>query len=167
MIYEIKGICRHCASEVSVIIHNGNIIGECPDCKEDPFDVSKISGVVYIVSNKNQRGVKIGITTKSVEERIKQLNSTGVPGKFEPIAIFPSDNLKKHERKIHDKLTRCRIEKEHFDIDPVDAVLKSYRTLNKSINPIFYDDDIQDTFKLKLEHARIEMELKLKGKKFK
>ncbi|MBK1875600.1 GIY-YIG nuclease family protein [Pelagicoccus mobilis] len=167
MIYEIKGVCRHCATEVSVLIHNGNIVGECPDCKDDPFSVSQVSGVVYVVSNPNQRGVKIGITTKSVEQRIKQLNSTGVAGRFVPIAIFPSDNLKKHEKKIHEKLARCRIEKEHFDIEPVDAVLKCYRTLNKSIIPIFYDEDIQETFHLKLEQARIEMELRLKGKKLK
>ena len=164
MIYEIKGLCRHCAEEVAILLHNGNFVGECSSCKNDPFEASPIKGVVYIVSNPNQTGVKIGITSKSVEQRIKSLNSTGVAGKFDPIAIFPSDNPKKHEKKIHDKLSRFRIEKEHFDLDPIEAALKCYRILNKRISPIFYDEDIQDTFYLKLKQAKIEMELKLRGK---
>lgn len=167
MIYEYKGVCRHCATEVSVLIHNARIVGDCPDCKTEPFDLSPVAGVIYVVTNPNQNGVKIGITTKTVEERIKSLNSTGVPGKFQPIAIFPSNTPRKHEKKIHEKLSKVRIEKEHFDLDPIDAALKIYRILNKSIRPIFYSNDDQDTFYEKLEHARITMKLKLKGEKSK
>ena len=165
MLFEIKGICQNCADEVNVLIHNGKAISLCRSCEEDPFHIEKIAGVVYVIKNKNQRGVKIGITSKTVEERIKQLSSTGVPEKFEPIAIFPSPNPRKHEKKVHEKLIKQRIEKEHFDLDVVDAVLKVFRTLNKSITPIFYNDDIKNTFYLKLEKARIEMELRLNGKK--
>ncbi len=165
MLFEIKGICQNCAEDVNILVHNGSSISQCASCGEDPFLIEEIPGVVYVVKNKNQKGVKIGITSKTVEERIKQLSSTGVPGKFEPIAIFPSATPKKHEKKVHEKLIRQRLEKEHFDIEPVDAALKIYRTLNKRITPIFYDDDIKDMFYLKLQQARIEMEIKLKGKK--
>jgi hypothetical protein len=165
MLFEVKGICQHCAEEINVLIHNGSPTSKCEGCGESPFQVEAIKGVVYVVKNPNQRGVKIGITSKTVEDRIKTLNSTGVPGRFEPVAIFPSPSPHKHERKVHEKLAKNRIEKEHFDLDPVDAVLKVFRTLNKTIKPIFYDDDTRDTFKLKLEQARIEMQLKLKGKK--
>ena len=167
MIYEYKGVCRHCATEVSVLIHNARIVGDCPDCKNEPFELSPVAGVVYVVTNPNQNGVKIGITTKTVEERIKSLNSTGVAGSFRAIAIFPSNSPRKHEKKIHEKLLKVRIEKEHFNLDPIDAVLKVYRILNKSISPIFYSNDDQDTFYKRLEIARMTMELKLKGQKSK
>jgi hypothetical protein len=167
MIYEFKGVCRHCATEVSMLIHNGRVVGKCPDCTNEPFELSTMQGIVYVVTNPHQSGVKVGITTKTVEERIKGLNSTGVAGSFRPVAIFPSKSPKKHEKKVHDRLTKVRIEKEHFNLDPIDAVLKVYRILNKSITPIFYSDEDQDTFNKRLELDRITMELKLKGKKVK
>jgi len=165
MLFEIKGICQNCAASVNVLVHNGAPISQCPDCKEDPFEIEKMAGVVYIVKNKNQIGVKIGQTSKTVEERMKQLASTGVAGKFDAIAIFPSANPKKDEKRVHEKLIKKRLEKEHFDMEPVEAVLKVYRTLNKKITPIFYDDDIKETFYLELKKAKIEMQLRLKGKK--
>ena len=165
MLFEVKGICQNCAENVNILIHNGKPISQCGSCSEDPFFIEKIAGVVYVVKNKNQTGVKIGLTSKTVEERIKQLSGTGVAGKFEPIAIFPSATPKKHEKKVHEKLINQKLDKEHFDIEPVEAVLKIYRTLNKRITPIFYDDDIKDMFYLKLQQAKIEMEIKLKGKK--
>jgi hypothetical protein len=108
MIYEFKGVCRHCATEVSVLVHNGRIVGNCPDCTNEPFELSAVEGIVYVVTNPHQNGVKIGITSKTVEERIKGLNSTGVAGSFRPVAIFPSKSPKKHEKKVHEKLTKVR-----------------------------------------------------------
>lgn len=165
MLYEFNGICCHCAEEVNILIHNGNITSYCPACGDEPFRVDRVVGLIYIVKNDNQRGVKIGKTTKSVEERIKRLSSTGVPGDFYPVAIFPSSDPSRHEKKVHEKLKRYRIEKEHFDLESIEAVLKVYRTLNKRIAPIFYDDELRKTFDLELERARVEMELKLRGKK--
>ena len=92
--YEVNGVCRHCAAEVSVIVNHGETFDRCPDCNDAPFAVRKFKGLVYIVSNTNHRGVKIGMTEKTVEQRIKSLNSTGVLGAFKPIAIFPSDRPK-------------------------------------------------------------------------
>ncbi|MAC13342.1 MAG: hypothetical protein ACJAUN_001246 [Alcanivorax sp.] len=165
MLFEIKGICQNCAENVNVLVHNGDPISQCPSCNEDPFEVERIAGVVYVVKNKNQVGVKIGQTAKTVEERIKQLSSTGVAGKFEVVAIFPSTNPKKDEKRAHEKLLNKKLEKEHFDLEPVEAALKVYRVFNKRIMPIFYDDDIKERFYLELEKAKIEMQLKLKGKK--
>jgi hypothetical protein len=165
MLFEIKGICQNCAENVSILVHNSEPVSQCFACNEDPFEVGKINGVVYIVKNKNQIGVKIGQTSKTVEERCKQLSSTGVAGKFEPIAIFPSANPKKHEKRAHEKLINKKLDKEHFNLDPVEATLKVYRTFNKTIMPIFYDNDIKETFLLELDKAKIEMKLKLKGKK--
>jgi hypothetical protein len=69
MLFEIKGICQNCAETVNILVHNSLPISRCPSCNEDPFEVEKIVGVVYIVKNRNQIGVKIGRTSKTVEER--------------------------------------------------------------------------------------------------
>lgn len=162
MLYEFHGICQHCAEENKVIFLNGELLSECSKCSQSPFVVKRFRGIIYVIHNPNQAGVKIGLTTKSMEQRLKSLNSTGVPGNFQTIAIFPSDNPAADEKRVHDKLRRKNLAKEHFDIEPVDAVLAAYRALNKR-QPIFFDDSIRDTFHLKLEKARIEMQLRLKG----
>lgn len=163
MLYEYSGVCQNCAEEISVTIHNGQPLDSCSKCHSSPFDIKAYKGLVYVVSNPNQPGVKIGMSERTLEQRIKSLNSTGVVGKFQPIVIFPSDNPKKDEKKVHDKLVKKNISKEHFDLSPVDAALKCYRILNKR-KPIFYNKDIEDTFWLRLEQDKIAMKLKLKGK---
>jgi T5orf172 domain len=41
-------------------------------------------GYLYMISNKAMPGLlKIGYTTRSIEERISELHSTGVPSRFE------------------------------------------------------------------------------------
>jgi hypothetical protein len=97
-----------------------------------------------------------------MEQRLRSLNSTGVPGDFIPIAIFPSDRPSTDEKRVHAKLRRHNIAKEHFDLEPIDAVLKAYRALNKR-KPIFFDESLEEMFRLKLEEARIQMQIRLKG----
>jgi len=162
VLLEFTGICQHCAEEVKVLVLNGSVLAECPKCKDSPCSVRRIQGLIYVVANQMQTGVKIGLTTKSIEDRIKSLNSTGVPGTFTPIAIFPTERPKQDEKRVHEKLRRFNISKEHFDIEPVDAVLKAYRALNKR-EPIFFDDKLKETFRLKLEEARVQMQLRLRG----
>jgi hypothetical protein len=162
MLLEIIGICQHCAEEVKVLVLNGEPLDRCNACGEPPFGVRQVKGLIYVVSNPHQVGVKVGLTTKSMEQRLKELSSTGVPGDFEPIAIFPSDRPKADEKRVHDKLKRFNIAKEHFDLDPIEAVVKAYRALNRR-TPIFFDDEKRSTFELMLEHARTEMQLRLRG----
>jgi hypothetical protein len=164
MIYEIKGICPNCVDEVTVLVHNDSIITTCPKCNETPFGIKRFEGVIYVVKNKNQDGVKIGLTTKTVEERCKALSSTGVAGKFLPKAIFPSNNIKRHEKTVHKKLAKFKLDKEHFSLEVTDAILKVFRALNRKIDPIFYDDKVKQTFFLKLQKDKINMVLRLQGK---
>ena len=164
MICEIKGLCPECLEETFVLVHNEKIITQCTHCKATPFEFNRIEGVVYVVKNQNQSGVKIGLTHKTVEQRCKSLSSSGVAGTFEPIAIFPTDNPKKHEKIVHEKLTKHKLDKEHFNLTALDATLKVYRSLNKRIEPIFYQENLKERFHLELEKARIEMKLRLKGK---
>jgi hypothetical protein len=164
MLLEVSGICQHCAEDVRLLVLNDTILGACKACQESALEVKRVPGIVYVVSNNNQRGVKIGHTTKSIQQRLKSLSGTGVPGAFETIAIFPSQRPRSDEQKVHEKLKRHNLEKEHFDLDPVDAVLKTYRALNRR-QPIFFDEVIEETFQLRLDEARIKMKLRLSGQR--
>ena len=164
MLFEFDGVCQFCKSEVTILINEGELQDNCPKCHEIPFTLNQLQGIIYIVSNPNQRGVKIGRTKKTVSARCKELSSTGVPGSFEPIAIFPSKNVIKDEKKVHDKLKRKKIEKEHFDVSEIDGVLAAHRALNKR-EPIFFENAYEERFHLELKKAKIEMQLRLKGKK--
>ena len=162
MLIEYTGICQHCAAEVKTLTLTDRVVGKCHACGHEPFTLRKVKALIYVVANPNQRGVKVGLTTKSMEDRIRSLNSTGVAGDFVPIAIFPSERPKFDEERVHDKLRSHHLAKEHFDVEPVEAVLKAYRALNKR-EPIFFDDSVKETFRLKLEEAKIQMQLRLRG----
>ena len=162
MLIEISGICQHCAADVKVLMLNGNPLDNCGSCGESPIASRRVKGLIYVVTNPNQTGVKIGLTTKPMEQRLKSLSSTGVPGEFIPIVIFPSDRPKSDEKKVHEKLMKFKLAKEHFDLEPIEAALRTYRALNKR-RPIFFDAKIEETFRLKLELAKTQMQLRLRG----
>jgi hypothetical protein len=164
MLLELSGVCQNCGVEVRVLSLNGELVGACSACDESPMEISRVGGLVYIVSNEHQRGVKIGQTTKPIHQRLKSLNSTGVPGKFDVVAIFPSRKPRQDEQKVHHKLRRHHLEKEHFDVDPVEAALGAYRALNRR-DPIFFEDSIERAFSLRLEEARVRMQLRLSGQR--
>lgn len=162
MLLEHTGVCQHCVKEFTVLVKDGEVLENCPQCGKVPFTVNKLAGIVYVVSNPHQAGVKIGMTEKAIEQRLRSLSSTGVPGNFQPIVIFPSKRPRADETRVHEKLKRYRIEKEHFDLDPIEAALGAYRALNRR-KPIFFDKCVEETFYLRLEQARIQMKLALKG----
>lgn len=163
MILEFHGICQHCASQVTTLVQIGRQVDLCAACGNLPFSFSPLPGLIYILSNPNQIGVKIGMTRKaSVEQRLKSLSSaTGVPGKFEVVALFPSKRPEADEKKVHKKALRYRLSKEHFDLDPLDALLMAFRTLGRR-EPIIYDPEIKRAFEQRLEDAREEMNRRLK-----
>lgn len=162
MIIEINGICQHCAESVTVLTIDGEPIDDCGSCGKPAFTFKPVTGMVYIVKNPIQKGVKIGQTSKNIEQRLKALNSTGVAGDFHVVAVFPSDKPATDEKRVHERLKRHNFAKEHFDLTPIDAVLGAYRALNKR-RPVFYDHSLIETFDLRLEHDRVTMKLRLSG----
>ena len=166
MFTEITGLCKNCLNPVSVLLNESSVLDVCSACGQIPFEAKRIEGLVYIVKNKNQVGVKIGRTEKTIQERLSGLNSTGVPGNFEVVALFPSNRSKKDEEKVHAKLLKFRLAKEHFELEPVEAVLKCYRILNRR-RPIFFDEYYETRFALELEIAKNEMKKRLLGGKSK
>ena len=79
-------------------------------------------GFIYILSNESMEGIyKIGLTTNSVFQRVRELNSTGVPTRFVPEKFFQIkvEHLRTVEAAIHSKLKEKGHHhgKEFFKID--------------------------------------------------
>lgn len=81
-------------------------------------------GYVYILVNPSMPGVvKIGKTTRTVQQRCDELWQTGVPTPFEIFAEFYSPNCHALERDVHLALSSHRVSasREFFTILPSDA----------------------------------------------
>jgi formylglycine-generating enzyme required for sulfatase activity len=91
----------------------------CPACGK------KLVGHVYVLSNPAMTGLlKIGSTERTVQERVVELNSTGVPVPFEVEAVFNSQNPFEDEQKVHQTLRASRLNsnREFFSVELKDAV---------------------------------------------
>lgn len=81
---------------------------------------------VYILTNPRMTGlIKIGKTTKSPQQRMKELHSTGVPEPFELECAFIVDNCAAREKNVHRILNKYRLSgREFFEIGVESALLK-------------------------------------------
>lgn len=91
--------------------------------------MSNAPGFVYILTNKafKEDWVKIGKTSKSVEERVNSLDCTSTPLPFDIYATIKTKKYNELEKVIHhtfDNLTELRIRsnREFFNIKPDDAL---------------------------------------------
>ena len=82
-------------------------------------------GWIYILSTRGAPSIlKIGMTTRTVDERVKEINSsTGVLYPYSARAAFRVDKPIEIEREIHIRLAGCRIrpDREFFDLGFQDA----------------------------------------------
>lgn len=80
---------------------------------------------IYLLTNPFMPGlVKIGKTTTHPNQRKDELQTTGVPGKFEIECAFVVDDCTRRERVIHQALAKYRIPKREFFQIEVDAALR-------------------------------------------
>ena len=82
-------------------------------------------GKVYILTNDLMPGiVKIGYTTQSIKERLKELDKTGVPWPFKCHFAIETDRYKEIESLMHDTFAdyRVRSNREFFKISPEKVV---------------------------------------------
>lgn len=97
----------------------------CNSCGLELFKAHISTGYVYILSNPSMPNlVKIGFTERDVDERVEELNSTGVPVPFEIEAIFGSPNAYENEQEIHNALDQYRLanNREFFSIELKQAI---------------------------------------------
>lgn len=78
-------------------------------------------GVVYVLSNQAMPGLlKIGMTTRTMQERLRELNSaTGVPVPYRVEAVVEAEDARAVERETHRLLlgTRVNDRREFFRAD--------------------------------------------------
>lgn len=77
--------------------------------------------IIYILTNEAMPGyIKIGFTLGLIEERLKQLDRTGVPLPFEVYYACEVPNAREDERWLHDIFSdkRVRNNREFFKMDP-------------------------------------------------
>jgi hypothetical protein len=91
----------------------------------DPSGAIRKPEYVYILVNQSIPGmVKIGMTTSTVEERAKQINTaTGVPTPWIPVFKFRCYGSRYLEHDVHQYLAKHRVNahREMFDIDALTA----------------------------------------------
>ena len=105
----------------------------CPVCR-GPFRVRHIGGYLYILSNSAMPGLlKIGQTTRSVRDRVAELNSaTGVPAPFAIEAWFESAEPQSHESELHKILARGRLpNREFFRVTIEEAITAARRVTGR------------------------------------
>ena len=95
------------------------------------------AGYVYVLTNPTMKGlVKVGMTQKSVDERVRSLNSsTSVPKPFKVVHFVKSKDCIKLEKTVHQILGKRRANKrrEFFDVSPRKAI-KVVNAQNAIIN---------------------------------
>lgn len=76
-----------------------------------------ISGFLYFIGEMDTTKVKIGVTSKTVIERIKELN-TGNSGELIEIATFRTIDMYMAEKVVHEQLSEYRYKGEWFNLSP-------------------------------------------------
>lgn len=129
---EIKYVCSNCRKQQAITIsgtETENIL--CPSCGSTMLETRFMSGYLYVLTNPAMPDlVKIGITTRPVEDRVAELNSaTGVPDKFVVEAYCESSDPATHERLVHQSLGGVRVSgKEFFRVDVKTAIAEVQKT---------------------------------------
>lgn len=124
---EISVTCPGCGTECRGIVPEVFDAGQmrCGACRRALCRFRAIKGYVYVLSNSRMPGlVKVGCSTRPVDERIAELNSaTGVPVPFVVEAYFASSTPEEHEAEVHRRLAERRIKgREFFEADAMEVV---------------------------------------------
>ncbi|NER25637.1 MAG: GIY-YIG nuclease family protein [Symploca sp. SIO1C2] len=93
-------------------------------------------GYIYLIHAQETDRYKIGLTTRSVEARFAELNSSQSPYPLELIDWFETPNVTEDEKYFHEKYSAYRVHGEWFEFDK--------RTLKEVRRE--YQDDVGFTF---------------------
>ncbi len=165
--FELNAFCTSCSKRIaSFCVYPQKTSIKCPECNVEILKAKAINGFIYVLSNSLMPSlVKIGLTTRNVEERVHELNSpTGVPSPFDIESYFITNNPQEDEKKIHEKLNNYRVtdKKEFFEISPDEARTLISKFLNK--NACYVNQEIKNT-KTESRSSNIKLGGKNKRKK--
>jgi hypothetical protein len=113
--FSITCACSRCARPFELTISESLEADVfCPGC--GGVVIRRIPGYLYVLSNPEMPGLlKIGQTTRSVPDRLAELNSaTGVPSPFVVQAWFESTDPQSHEAEVHNRLAASRLPSREF-----------------------------------------------------
>ncbi|WP_299156981.1 GIY-YIG nuclease family protein [uncultured Christiangramia sp.] len=114
------------AKDESLIINNNS----------SPNYTNKEAGNIYVMRNPSldQNVFKIGLTTKTPEERAKQLSKTSIPDRFYVMSDWHTKNCAKAEKEIHDRLKYYRVDerREFFELEMKEIT----KTVNEIVDKI-------------------------------
>lgn len=74
-------------------------------------------GWIYLIHARGTRRFKIGLTTRSVEQRFAELNSSQSPYPLELIEVIATDNVTQTEEYLHGKFALHRRHGEWFEFN--------------------------------------------------
>jgi hypothetical protein len=105
-----------------------------------------MKGIIYILINEAMPGyIKIGKTTNTVEQRMKELYKTSVPLPFECFFAGVVEDINKVEKALHDAFADNRVSsnREFFEIAPerVFAVLELLSIENATPNQDYIETE--------------------------
>jgi len=95
-----------------------------------------MSQIIYILTNEAMPGfIKIGFTNGSLDQRLKQLDRTGVPLPFEVYYACEVESARNDEQWLHSIFSdrRVRDSREFFKIDPERVVIALKRVQTREI----------------------------------
>lgn len=161
-IYQVSVQCPDCAEELRVILGEEAGTYCCEKCSRQVIKATRLAGAVYVLSHPHVAGVKIGMTEGDVYRRAKAVSGTGVPGEFRVIAYFHSHRPKQDEKKVHAKLSRFSLGKEHFDLGEALAIAK-VRSILAGRDPMFVHGEVREEYE-KIVEERREKALRRLGK---
>ena len=101
-------------------------------------------GIVYVVTNPEMPGlVKIGHTNQKIEQRLRDLDKTGVPVPFECVAAWEFEDAAGVEKVLHRAFADRRVRKsrEFFRVSPDQPIAILERFGAKDVTP---RDDVVD-----------------------
>jgi len=93
-------------------------------------------GYIYLIHAVGSDRYKIGLTTRSVEARLAELNSSQSPYPLELIDWFETPNVTENEAYFHEKYSAHRVHGEWFSFDK-----KTLKEVRRE-----YQDDVGFTF---------------------
>lgn len=111
---------------------------------------NKKAGYVYIIKNMSfgDDVWKIGVTKRTVEERLKELYNASVPYKFLPVCIIYSEDCYALESALHKEFDKYRVNKinkhkEFFQLplEEIERIIKQKYVSNAKFNYDIEDED--------------------------
>src|SRR3989339_1147570 len=123
------------------------------------FRNNNYMGIVYILTNEAMpEYIKIGFTNGKVEDRIRQLDRTGVPLPFEVYYAANVENVEKEEKWLHSIFAdrRARDNREFFKMNPEYATLalKKVEIKEEIINSILTPEQEKEVDKVRERRSR-------------